>query len=103
MGLRSGDGSPSIYNRDRVIIIVAIVIITCVSWAYLLNLSGDMDEMSSLESTTGLSRAMPNVVPWGFSDWISMFVMWSVMMVGMMVPTASPMILMFSTVNQRKK
>ena len=103
MGLRSGDGSPSIYNRDRVIIIVAIVIITCVSWMYLFNLSGDMDEMSSLESTTGLSRAMPNMVPWGFSDWISMFVMWFVMMVGMMVPTASPMILMFSTVNQRKK
>ena len=103
MGLESGDGSLSVYNRDRVIIVVAIIIITCVSWVYLFNLSGDMDSMSGFDSKTGLSRAMPNMVPWGFSDWISMFVMWFVMMIGMMVPTASPMILMFSTVNRQKK
>ena len=46
MGLESGDGSLSVYNRDRVIIVVAIIIITCVSWVYLFNLSGDMDSMS---------------------------------------------------------
>ena len=103
MGLGPNDGSLSAYNRDRVIIVVAIIIITCVSWIYLFDLSGDMDNMSSSNSKTGLSRAMPTMAPWGFTDWISMFVMWFVMMIGMMVPTASPMILMFSTVNQQKK
>ena len=41
--------------------------------------------------------------PWSVADFALMFVMWWVMMVGMMTPSATPMILTFATVNRRKR
>jgi len=41
-------------------------------------------------------------MPWSGLTFFLMFVMWSVMMVGMMVPSAAPMILLYARV-QRKK
>ena len=40
---------------------------------------------------------------WGPATVLLLFVMWSVMMVAMMVPSATPMILAFVTVNQRRQ
>ena len=40
---------------------------------------------------------------WGLTTVLLLFVMWTVMMVAMMVPSATPMILTFLTVNQRRK
>jgi predicted metal-binding membrane protein len=39
---------------------------------------------------------------WGVNTILLLFVMWAVMMVAMMVPSAAPMILSFLTVNQRR-
>ncbi|MEC7734352.1 MAG: DUF2182 domain-containing protein [Chloroflexota bacterium] len=91
------DGSQVRYNRDRIIVVIGLGVLTVVAWLYLINLPEDMD------NTMGMSAAMPGVMPWHRADWISMFVMWGIMMMGMMLPTASPMILMFSTVNRQKK
>jgi len=92
-----GDGSQVRYNRDRIIVAIGLGIITAVAWLYLINLSDDMGD------TMEMSAAMPDIMPWHRADWISMFIMWSIMMIGMMLPTASPMVLMFSTVNHQKK
>ena len=95
---QNSNGSSQVrYNRDRIIVVIGLVVITGVAWLYLINLPDDMD------NTMGMSAAMPGVMPWHRADWISMFVMWGIMMMGMMLPTASPMILMFSTVNRQKK
>ena len=40
---------------------------------------------------------------WGLTTVLLLFVMWTVMMVAMMVPSAAPMILAFLTVNQRRQ
>ena len=45
---------------------------------------------------------MPNSQSWGTVDFVTMFVMWAVMMVAMMIPTASPMILIFARVNRTR-
>jgi len=58
---------------------------------------------ADLNDGMAMSAATPNMMPWLLMDWVSMFVMWSVMMVGMMVPSASPMILVFSNVNRQKR
>ena len=41
-------------------------------------------------------------MPWTVATVVLMFVMWSVMMVGMMVPSATPMILLFARVQRHK-
>jgi predicted metal-binding membrane protein len=51
----------------------------------------------------GMEMAMPSIQPWGVADLLLMFVMWAVMMVAMMTPSASPMILTYSRVSRRRE
>jgi len=45
----------------------------------------------------------PMPAPWTASHFALMFVMWCAMMAGMMLPSATPLILTFATVNRRKR
>ena len=46
---------------------------------------------------------MPSHEQWGATAVLLLFVMWAVMMVAMMVPSAAPMVLAFLSVNQRRQ
>ena len=46
---------------------------------------------------------MPQEQSWGAIDFALMLVMWVIMMVAMMVPTAAPMILLFATINRKRR
>lgn len=48
------------------------------------------------------AMSMPATHAWGMRDFAAMFVMWSVMMVAMMLPSATPMILLFATINRKQ-
>ena len=87
-------------GRDRMMIVVALVVLSGISWLYLVDLAASMDgDMDGrMGSAVGVSLAT-----WSASQFGLMFVMWWVMMVGMMVPSAAPMILMFATINRRRR
>lgn len=55
-----------------------------------------MDDMAQMAMS-----AMPT--SWSAAEFALMFVMWWVMMVGMMVPSAAPMMLTFANVNRRRR
>lgn len=79
--------------RDRLTIIAALIGLTALSWLYMYQQSSSMDEM-----------AMPIAFsPWTATDFALNFAIWWVMMPGMMLPSAAPMILTFATVNRRKR
>jgi predicted metal-binding membrane protein len=40
---------------------------------------------------------------WSRSDWVAMCLMWVVMMIAMMLPSALPMILMFQVISTRRQ
>jgi predicted metal-binding membrane protein len=84
-------------RRDRTVVMVGLVAIIAVSWAYLLYLAWDMRDMDM-----GMEMAMPSVQAWATADFILTFVMWAVMMVAMMTPSAAPMILMFSKISRQR-
>lgn len=77
----------SALNRERFTLIAGITAMVVLSWAYLIDMAMDM--------------AMP--MSWGSLELTLLFVMWAVMMVAMMLPSATPMILTFLTVNQRRQ
>jgi predicted metal-binding membrane protein len=64
---------------------VGLIAVTVTSWAYLLLVSTRMGDMHS-------SLAMPMTSAWTVTDAVLMWVMWAVMMVGMMLASAAPMI-----------
>ena len=89
-------------RRDRAVVIAAILIIAAIAWAYTVYLSetgmGMGDGMGM-----GMSMAMADMRSWSAADFGLMFVMWAVMMVAMMAPSAAPMLLMFAALNRRRR
>ena len=89
-------------RKDRYIVVGGLAAITLLAWAYLFYLAPRMSSMDSLGEWN--TMAMPGVgVGFGPVDIVLMFLMWAVMMVGMMVPSASPMILAFAGINRRRR
>ena len=86
-------------RRDRVAVIAAIIIIAIIAWAYTVYLAESGMGMGEMQ----MSMAMANMRSWGVADFGIMYVMWLVMMIAMMAPSAAPMLLMFASLNRRRQ
>jgi predicted metal-binding membrane protein len=84
-------------RRDRLIVLAGLVGISALAWAYLIYLTF---EMGSMDMAMDIAASMQT---WTVMDVVLLFVMWAVMMVAMMVPTATAMILAFATINRRRR
>lgn len=87
----------STLKRDRMVVLASVVLVAGLAWAYLTSLGGGMDSMAAM------GAALTGVQPWAAGDVVLLAVMWIVMMTGMMILTAAPMILTFATINRRKR
>ena len=86
-------------QRDRLAVLAGLAGTTGLAWAYLLAMAADMGEMSgSIPDMMLTGRA----TPWTATHFVMMFSMWAIMMVGMMLPSAAPMILLVAAVNRRR-
>lgn len=101
-------GLAALLKRDRLVVAVALTIVTLLAWAYVLRLAASMampaDTMSGDMGGMDMSRMADAMAPafraWGPADFAYMFVMWSVMMVGMMTPSVAPMLLLYAGVGR---
>jgi predicted metal-binding membrane protein len=100
--MASGDfaSSPRAPNRrDRLVIVLALSGVTVLAWVwlvmqaqYMMDMAGDMTDM-----------VMPLTDAWSVSYVSLTFAMWWIMMLGMMLPSAAPMIMTFGTLNRSKR
>ena len=119
----------SLLRRDRVIVAVSLAALTVIAWTYTLWLaaamSGDgmsmsgpgmgadmrMDpamEMDGMEMEAGAALSLGTVLgisprPWSSVEAGVTLTMWVVMMVGMMLPSATPMILLYARVGRQSR
>lgn len=104
----------AVLRRDRLIVAAALGVIAALAWTYVLWLAADMnmDGMqmggmsmsgSGMAPTGIMGMIAPAAAPWSAVEFAFMFVMWAVMMVGMMAPSAAPMILMYARVGRQGK
>ncbi len=82
-------------SRDRLVITGGIVSITVISWAYMLWMASDAGM-----SVTGAMA--PGAAGWSFSYGLTILVMWIVMMIAMMAPSASPMVLTYARLGRER-
>jgi len=85
--------TPSLPRRDRMAILVSLGAVTALSWVYVVLMARGMHDMPM--------AAMIQVHAWTLLDFLLMFLMWAVMMVGMMLPTAVPMTLIYAAVARK--
>ena len=88
--------SISLAARRRAAILTGLGGVTLLSWLYLLQ----MDRAMRAAMAAGLACELH---PWSGADFALTFLMWAVMMVGMMVPSAAPMSLLFAAVAPRAR
>jgi predicted metal-binding membrane protein len=98
----------AVLRRDRLIVACALGVIAALAWVYVLWLAADMGmdgmEMSGFRMVpAGIGLMAPAVAPWSAVEFALVFVMWAVMMIGMMAPSAAPMILMYARVGREAK
>jgi len=113
-------------KRDTLVVAAALVVITILAWAYLVVMNGEMQASqmaptqavqmsgapgmsgmadmdvhapkveSGMPGGQGMAMAAPAIAPWNASHFLFIFAMWAVMMVGMMTPSVSPVVLIYS-------
>ena len=101
----------SIVRRDRAVTVAGLLALTLLAWLYLIldfaplgararlgshglvRLHGEMADMAEMGMV---------MEAWRLHDALMAVVMWAVMMVAMMLPSAAPMILVFTTLNRKR-
>jgi predicted metal-binding membrane protein len=86
---------PKSRARYRAVITACIVAVTTLAWAYLVQIDRRMSSSATSEPIMS-KMGMATAAPWGASEVFLTFVMWTVMMVGMMSATAAPVLLLFA-------
>jgi predicted metal-binding membrane protein len=81
-------------RRDRQAVLAALVILTALAWGALLWLTRDLATAHATPAISGM-MAEPDIRPWTVKDFLCSFIMWTVMMAGMMIPTVTPVILVY--------
>ncbi len=97
----------SVLKRDRGIVLSGIAIIAAMAWAYMVYLAWTMRDMGMGGVAMGMGdmamSADPMAMSWAGVDFALTYLMWAVMMIAMMVPTAAPMILVFAKINRARR
>ena len=91
----------AVLKQDRAVILAGLVGITALAWVYMFYLAWAMRPTDMGAMQIAMAQAMPEMQAWGPVQLLMTFVMWAVMMVAMMVPSAAPMILLFATINRK--
>lgn len=91
-------------RRDRAIVITTVIALAALAWVYVLwiaDMGGmEMPDMRMFRAGTQILM-MPAEAPWTRLEFVVVFAMWSVMMVGMMLPSAAPMLLIYARVGRQ--
>jgi predicted metal-binding membrane protein len=101
------DALVAVLRRDRTIVAASLVALSTIAWAYVLWLMDSM-RMGGMEMPDMRMGAnpldvvmIPSWQPWSVVESVFVFMMWAFMMVGMMTPSAAPMILIYARVGRQ--
>jgi len=96
----------AVLRRDRAVVAACLFAIIISAWAYVWRLAADM-EMGGMDMTgfrmipAGSGLMMPAMAPWQPIEFAFVFVMWAVMMIGMMTPSIAPLVLIYARVGRQ--
>jgi predicted metal-binding membrane protein len=96
------DTLESLLKRDRLMVSVCLAVATLIAALYILTGAGM--GMTAVQMTTSMKHMGPALAEnWSMLHAFSMFVMWWVMMIAMMLPSAAPIILLSAALNRRSR
>lgn len=91
----------NIPSRDRILIWCCLVAVVALAWGYLFFLNHQMSPAPG-SHTLMAEMGMPMTQPWDIAELSLTFIMWAIMMVGMMTGPATPMMLLFAGAHAKR-
>jgi predicted metal-binding membrane protein len=93
--MRSSSPVAILAERDRLLVSICLVLTIALAWAHLIRLAHQMTPATA-RGTAMAAMGMTTNVPWTAVDVLLTFVMWVLMMAGMMAGAAAPVLLLFA-------
>jgi predicted metal-binding membrane protein len=100
--MNRASGMDGLLLFDRLIVLSGLIVITLAGWAYMAHEARGMVN-TGICQCLGMKMSGPDATSWAPSRLFPLFLMWSEMMVAMMTPSAAPMILIFASVNRKRR
>jgi predicted metal-binding membrane protein len=97
------DPIAALVGRERALVWAGIGGLTVVAWLYLVHLVRGMAAMPAAGGMAGMPGMSPVLAAWTLADLGATVAMWALMMVGMMLPSAAPVVLLFAAVNRKRR
>ncbi len=88
-------------QRDRLLMALGLASTIILAWAYLARAAAGMQAMAA-DTQMHAAMGMADMHAWGLADWFGLFIMWAIMMIAMMLPSAAPVILLVLGVYRRR-
>jgi predicted metal-binding membrane protein len=95
-------GTAALFRRDRVILGAGLLAVALLAWAWLISEAHRMS-VSGVCECMRMKMGGPDNSAWPAAALLPLFLMWGVMMVAMMLPTALPMVLTFAAVTRNRQ
>jgi predicted metal-binding membrane protein len=96
------DALAAVIKRDRLIIALGLAFTAAIAWWYTIYEARRMN-VSGVCACLGMKMGGPDLASWSPGTLLPLFLMWAVMMVAMMLPSAAPMILTFAAVARNRR
>lgn len=88
----------AVLRRDRAVVVVALVLVIALSWLWIVTGAGM--GMSAIDMTRMPRDMIMTPAVWTLAYTALMFLMWWVMMLAMMLPSAAPVLLIFARISR---
>jgi predicted metal-binding membrane protein len=92
------EGAPSLARRERAAVLGALAGISVLAWVYLVRRAADMGS-----GVMSMDMDMAGLASWDAIDFALTLLMWAVMMIGMMVPSAMPATLVYAGIVRKAR
>ena len=99
--MQSPSALERVVRRDRLLMALGLAATIVLAWAYLVRAAAGMQAMAG-EAEMHAAMGMADMRAWGIADWFGLFMMWAIMMIAMMLPSAAPVILLVLGVYRRR-
>jgi predicted metal-binding membrane protein len=94
--IQSATPLEAVLRRDRTIVLGGLVGVTLLAWLYTAYLAKDLSHAATVQPGVVVAHIHA-------TNLLLLFVMWVVMMVAMMIPSAAQMILTFATISRKQE
>jgi len=91
-----------------VVIVASLALVTIIAWGYVVHVAGmpgmsgtPVDDMTGMMDMPGMTMAGSEAP--AMANLTELFLMWTAMMVGMMLPSVLPNVLLFSTIARQRR